>query len=111
KAVVRRRTVSRYLIPVKNGVFNLKTRKLEPFTPEYVFTTKIETPYIYNLENPIIDDWDIECWLNSIACDDKEIVKLLCQVINDSIQGNYSRNKVILLVDDVIHGNGSFYVF
>jgi len=108
KAVVRRRTVSRYLIPVKNGVFNLKTRKLEPFTPEYVFTTKIETPYIYNLENPIIDDWDIESWLNSIACDDKEIVKLLWQVINDSIQGNYSRKKAIFLVGDGNNGKGTF---
>src|SRR5699024_9537717 len=37
-----------------------------------------------------------------------EIVKLLWQVINDSIQGNYSRKKAIFLVGDGNNGKGTF---
>ena len=44
-AEIRPSTVNRYLIPVKNGIFNLKTKQLEPFNSDYVFTSKIATPY------------------------------------------------------------------
>src|SRR5699024_2455855 len=102
------KTESRYLIPVENGVFNLKTKTLEPFSPEYVFTTKISTPYIENPVNPVIDGWDVENWLNSIACEDSEIESLLWQVINDSLNGNYSRKKTIFLIGGGNNGKGTF---
>ena len=35
----------RYLIPVQNGVYNLKTKTLEPFNPRYIITSKIATAY------------------------------------------------------------------
>lgn len=101
-------TSSRYLIPVKNGVFNLETKTLEPFTPDYIFTTKISTPYKANSTNPVIDGWDIENWMNSIACGDPEIVTLLWQVINDSLNGNYSRRKAIFLTGEGNNGKGTF---
>lgn len=108
RAEVREPTVSRYLIPVANGIFNLKTKQLEPFSPEYVFTTKISTPYVQAPINPVIDGWDVESWLGSIACGDEEIVHLLWQVINDSLNGNYSRKKAIFLVGDGNNGKGTF---
>lgn len=107
-AEVREPTISRYLIPVKNGIFNLETKQLEPFSPEYVFTTKISTPYVESPFHPVIDGWDIESWLGSIACGDEEIVNLLWQVINDSLNGNYSRKKAIFLVGDGNNGKGTF---
>lgn len=108
RADVKEPTVSRYLIPVENGVFNLKTKQLEPFSPKYIFTTKISTPYVESPTNPFIDNWDVESWLRSIACDDEEIVHLLWQVINDSLNGNYSRKKAIFLVGDGNNGKGTF---
>ena len=39
-------TASRDLVPVKNGIYNKKTKKLEPFSNRYVFTSTIETEYI-----------------------------------------------------------------
>ncbi|AXF57412.1 phage/plasmid primase, P4 family [Salicibibacter kimchii] len=107
-AEVREKTESRYLIPVENGIFNLKTKTLEPFSPDYVFTAKISTPYVEQPEPPVIDDWDVESWMNSIACDDPEIVHLLWQVINDSLNGNYSRKKSIFLVGEGNNGKGTF---
>src|SRR5699024_4269080 len=41
-------TKDRYLIPVNNGIFNLKTKQLQSFDPKYVFTSKIDTDYIEN---------------------------------------------------------------
>lgn len=107
RAEVKEETASRYLIPVRNGVFNLKTKTLEPFNPDYVFTTKIATPYTHNPANPVIDSWDVESWLESLACGDKEIVHLLWQVINDSLNGNYSRKKAIFLVGEGNNGKGT----
>ncbi|MGH0950475.1 phage/plasmid primase, P4 family [Bacillus mycoides] len=108
KADMKEKTESRYLIPVKNGVFNLKTKKLEQFNPNYVFTTKITTSYVDYPINPVIDGWDVHSWINSIACGDLEIEKLLWQVINDSLNGNYTRKKAIFLVGDGNNGKGTF---
>lgn len=108
QAEVKERTTSRYLIPVENGVFNLETKKLEPFNSNYVFTSKIATSYVEGASNSIIDGWDIESWLNSIACNDSEIVHLLWQVINDSLNGNFTRKKAIFLLGDGNNGKGTF---
>lgn len=63
-----------------------------------MFTTKITTPYIENPVNPVLDDWDVVSWIQSIACGDVEIEKLLWQVLNDALNGNYSRRKSIFLI-------------
>ena len=107
-AEIKEKTISRYLIPVENGVFNLKMKKLESFTPDHVFTSKISTPYSEVKEPPIIDGWSFDAWLQEIACDDDEIVRLLWEVISDSINGNYSRKKAIFLVGDGANGKGTF---
>ncbi|PFT97980.1 DNA primase [Bacillus thuringiensis] len=108
KSEVKEKTNSRYLIPVKNGVFNLKTKTLEPFAADYVFTTKIATPYIENPVNPVIDGWNVVSWVKSIACGDLEIENLLWQVMNDALNGNYSRRKSIFLIGEGNNGKGTF---
>lgn len=105
---IKEKTNSPYLIPVKNGVFNRKTKQLESFTPDYVFTTKIDTPYEVQSSVPIIDGWNIEQWMKDIACNDKQVVKLLWQVVNDALNGNYTRKKAIFLVGDGNNGKGTF---
>lgn len=107
-AKVRERTVSRYLIPVNNGVFNLKTHQLEPFSHERVFTSKIATNYIDNPINPIIDGWKVDDWMKSISCNDPEIERLLWQVISASLNGNFSRRKSIWLVGSGNNGKGTY---
>lgn len=107
-ADIKPKTLSRYLIPVKNGVFNLKTKRLESFTPDYVFTSKIATAYVDNPKLVSIDGWDIESWFNEIACNDPQIVQTLWEVISDSINGNYSRKKSIWLIGGGSNGKGTY---
>ncbi|SHC91541.1 Putative DNA primase [Staphylococcus aureus] len=102
------KTNSPYLIPVKNGVFNRKTKQLESFTPNYIFTTKIDTNYIEQTNIPLIEGWDIEQWIEEIACNDNQVVKFLWQVINDALNGNYTRKKAIFLVGNGNNGKGTF---
>ncbi|MBF7023645.1 phage/plasmid primase, P4 family [Staphylococcus kloosii] len=107
-AKTREKTNQPHLIPVNNGVYNQKTKELEEFTPNYVFTTKIATDYVPYKVAPTIDGWDIDSWLNSIACNDQEIVNLLWQVIADSMNGNYTRKKIIFLTGGGNNGKGTF---
>ena len=107
-AKVKEKTHSRYLIPVKNGVFNLETKTLEPFSPEYVFTSKIATPYVEKPDLPVIDGWNVEDWLKELASDEKDLTTLLWQVISDSMNGNYTRKKSIWLYSEGNSGKGTF---
>lgn len=93
------RTTDKHLVPVKNGVFNKKTKQLEAFTSDYVFTNKIPHPYNEHAKNPIIImpdglEWDVENWIKSLMANDEE-VKLLWEVIADTLQPNFTRRKSI----------------
>ena len=97
-----------YLIPVANGIFNTREQQLLPFSPKYIFTSKIKTAYNVEATNPCINDFDFNKWLQSIACNDDEIVTLLWQVINEAINPNHTRNKIGFLIGDGNSGKGTF---
>lgn len=101
------KTISRILIPVKNGVFNLQTKELEPFTPDYVFTSKIATPYNANPKLPIIDGWNVEDWIKGLASHEEDTEDLLWQVISACMNGNYTRKQSIWLYSDGNTGKGT----
>lgn len=93
-------TKERHLYAVGNGIYNRKTKTLEPFDPKYVFETKIPIPYKPNPVNTVITapdgyKWDVESWLADIASNDEEVIELLWQVIADCLQPNHSRHKSI----------------
>ena len=101
-----------YLKPVENGIFNAHTKQLEAFHPKYFFVSKIETKYnIDAVENyePIKNTYfNFDEWLNSIACNDPEIVTLLWQVINEALNPNETRRKIVILLGNGINGKGTF---
>lgn len=88
------------LIPCNNGVFNVETKQLMPFSPKYIFISKIHTDYNPNATNVTIhdgnDQWDVESWFKSLS-DDPEIVSLLWYVINMMIRNKVAFNKAICL--------------
>lgn len=97
----------RYLIPVENGVYNLKTKQLEPFDPKYIITSKIATAYYPDAVKPTF--WDVDKWLSSLACGDEEVVTLLWQLMNEAINPNHTRQKIgILYGQSGNNGKGTF---
>lgn len=99
----------RNLIPVKNGIFDLKRKALLPFSPSYIIKSKINTAYHDKPMKPILDKWfDFDEWLKSIACNDEDIVTLLWQIMNEAINPNYTRGKMAILYGEGNNGKGTF---
>lgn len=94
------------LIPVNNGIYQLSTDTLLPFSPEYAITSKIATNFKPDAQCPKYFDFD--AWLKTIACDDEEVIMLLWQVINESLNPNYTRGKMGFLVGGGNNGKGTF---
>lgn len=88
----------RDLIAVNNGIFNYRTKTLEPFTPDNVFVSKSHVDYNPNAVNPVIHDnsdgtdWDVESWMQSLS-DDPEIVKFLWEMMGAAIRPNVNWDK------------------
>lgn len=92
-------TADKDLFIVKNGVYNKKTKTLEPYSSQYVYLTKIPIDYKDAPANPILiaDDgykWDVDTWIKDLAVDD-ETYTLIWQVIADAMQPSYSRRHSI----------------
>ena len=99
-APVKKRNSNCDLIAVKNGVFDFKSKVLIPFSPDYVFTTKLKVNYNANAVNVIIHnpddgtDWDVDTWIVDVA-DDQEIAEVLMQVISASVRPKVPFNKAV----------------
>lgn len=100
------------LIPVQNGIIDLKTKELLPFSPKYVITSKISTAYHAPTTVPIDREGNtFDDWLNSIACNDSELVTLFWQIILEAINPNHTRNKFAIFYGDGNNGKGTFQRF
>lgn len=88
------------LIIVGNGVFNKKTKKLEPYNPRYIFTSKISTNYNPQAQEPDFKGWSLSEWFKDIAENDKDKEKLLWQSLACSINPNLTPDVAIFLVDN-----------
>ena len=106
---IRKPLESANLVPVQNGILDLKNKQLRPFDPKYIITSKIATAYKEpkftpkDREGKTFDDW-----LNSIACGDSELVTLFWQIILEAINPNYTRNKFAIFYGDGNNGKGTF---
>ncbi len=87
----KRRCMDQDLIAVNNGIFNYKTKVLEPFDPDKVFLTKSRVDYNPNAQNVVIHnpddntDWDVESWMSGLS-NDADIVELLWQILGAIIR-------------------------
>lgn len=101
-----------HLIAVGNGLFNTKTKKLEPFNPKHFITAKVNTKYnenaIENYEAIKNTYFDYDEWLNSIACNDEEVVTLLWQIKNEALNPNKTRRKIAIMLGSGTNGKSTF---
>ncbi|SMY01519.1 putative DNA primase/helicase [Brevibacterium sp. Mu109] len=109
----RERTVDPDLLPLGNGIFDYRTKRLEPFSPEHVITGKAAMAYDPDardvaIPEPHVDGcirtdcvegsvcggqtWSVESWMRTLS-DDPEIVDLLWQVIGATLRPYVSWNK------------------
>lgn len=89
-----------YFVPVNNGIFDVLSKKLFPFSPDIVFTSKIHTDLNLKATNPHIkipedgSDWDVDSWLDSLGSPD--FVRSIKEVIQASCLPLAPRDKMVL---------------
>ena len=106
KAERKTRTIDKDLIAVNNGIFNYRTKKLLPFTPDFIFLSKSHVNYVQNPKNPTIinskdkTSWDVESWMNELS-DDPAIVESLWEILGAIIRPHVRWNKAAFLYSTV----------
>lgn len=89
------------LLAVGNGVVNLKTKELTPFSPSIYITSKDDTNYNPNAtQEPIINGWSWSKTLKQISDGDLDKLQLLWQTAKAAICGISNLRQMVLLVDD-----------
>lgn len=91
-------TTNKNLIPVNNGIYDTEQDKLLPFSPLYVFTTKIATNYNEKAnKSPNIDGWNVDSFIKQLANNDAETELLLWQIIACVINNNRVNEQAFFL--------------
>lgn len=96
------------LVVANNGIINMKDKTIIPFSPEYYVTAKNATNYNPKAEKPIINGFDVDNWIKSIANYDDEIERLLWQIIHAILTPNKIWEKIYILIGDGLNGKGTF---
>lgn len=88
------------LIVMNNGIFDRVQMRLIPFTPNYVFLTKVAVDYNPNAIEPIFPDWSFSKWLEELSDGDPMKVEQMWRVIYACINGNYISQKLIFFYSE-----------
>lgn len=96
-----------YLIPVSNGVLDLRTLELKPYTADLLFTKKLNVKY-----NPSAKCDRFEQFLDEISPDNKKekdlMIKGLKQLIGYCLYKKYPIQKIFMLIGGGSNGKGVF---
>lgn len=93
------------LIPVNNGVYMYKEKKLIDFNPGLVFMSKANIDYNPYAQNVHIHneadntDWDVESWIAEFFSD-KRMVELIWQVIGAAVRYNVPWHRGVLFYSE-----------
>lgn len=91
------------LIAFNNGVYDLATGELLPFSPDMVITNKIPWEYRADAYSKLAD-----ATLNNLACDDADIRALLEECIGYCFYRRNELGKAFILTGDKSNGKSTF---
>ena len=90
-------------IAFKNGVYNIKTDELIPFSPEIVVTNKINHNYNPEAVCEIVDQT-----LKKLAVGDDEIIQLLKEAVGNTFFRRNELRKAFMLTGEKKNGKSTF---
>lgn len=94
-----------YII-VGNGLYNRKEKRLEPFTPWKVYTSKIKTNYNPKARKTAVKGWNFDDWLLDLFSGDKDMFTLALQLLNAVVRGE-SLDKMFWFIGEGGAGKGT----
>lgn len=90
-----------YYVPVNNGIWDMESKILYPFSEDLVFTSKLHTNLNLAAVNPVIStpdgDWDVDTFLDELGS--PEFVKSILEVIQAACLPLAPRNKMVLFMN------------
>lgn len=90
-------------IAFRNGVYNITTGELLPFTPDLVILNKIDWNY-----SPDAYNQDVDKMLNRLACGDQAIRALLCEAIGYCFYRRNELRKAFILTGEKQNGKSTY---
>lgn len=93
------------LIAFRNGVLNVITGELHPFSPDFVISNRIPWDYNQNAQHELADKT-----LNKIACNDENIRALLEEILGACMyrSNHLAGGKAFILVGERSNGKSTF---
>lgn len=90
-------------IAFRNGVYNLNTGELLPFTPELIILNKIDWNY-----NPDAQSADVDKMFDRLACGDRSVRALLCEAIGYCFYRRNELRKAFILTGEKQNGKSTY---
>lgn len=90
-------------IAFRNGVYDIHTQKLLPFSNQYVITNKIDWDFNADAYNETTDRT-----LNKLACNDEEVRSLLEECIGYGFYRRSELSKMFVLTGEKANGKSTF---
>ena len=90
-------------IAFNNGIYNLNTGALEPFTPDIIVTNKIPHNYVYSAYNETMD-----AMLDKISCNDDCIRDLLEEGAGYCFYRRNELRKAFIFIGDKSNGKSTY---
>lgn len=82
------------VVALANGLFDLRTKELRPFSPDVVLTSKASVALREDATTcPVIDGWNVDEWIREFANDDLEVERLFWQIIAALFRPEHPFNK------------------
>ena len=102
------------LVPVNNGIWNMKTKSLIPFSDELIYMSKIPIDINPKAKSPAIKEpdgntWTIDDWIKELSADDPDMEDLFWKIIAASLRPYHPWNKSVWLCSTIgNNGKGTF---
>ena len=98
------------VVALKNGLFNLRSKELLPFSPDVVLRSKASVAFNENASAYVMDDgWNVDEWIREFANNDPDVDKLFWQTIAALFRPGHSFDKAVLLYSPTgSNGKGTF---
>lgn len=94
------------LVPVANGIWNMETKELLPFSEKFIYMSKIPIEINPNAKSPQIKEpdgstWTIDNWIKELSNNDPEMEDLFWKIIAASLRPYHPWNKSVWLCSTV----------
>lgn len=98
------------IMGLANGLFDLRSKKLLPFSPKVVLRTKASVAFREDATTcRVIDGWSVDEWIRELANNDPEVEQLFWEIIAALFRPEHPFQKAALLYSSTgSNGKGTF---